>query len=356
MADSIKNPGNTRQQLVDLLDRLSDGIKLQIIQSEKDLEGFVGVMPEMQRELLGLQGLKRNPSLLEILGYSYGDADDHPVKKVVVGQISYSPDYVLRRDQKNLAILDLKAPDVDLDHSKWLGQISSYCSHLDALIGVLFNGRNIRVYINTNHKGLTRFKLLFSDQPVAEAGYRKQEQVVKILLKLSAPLLKEDPLAVARKMAMEQKKVIERESRRKQIQERVKSILTNPPNELLAAMSTVEGIWDGMDPEPSEQEVITAWDLKKSTPITVNAIEAVAKQSINAIVRQRVVEVCGRHGWQCIDDAKAKGLVKGFRYRFEGGNGYHPVAPNMGVPENLYIGGLSSGDAKKVIQQLESLL
>lgn len=341
-----------KQQLTDLLSRLAEGIAKQIIQSEKDIEGFVRIMPDMERELLGLQGVKTGSSLLEILGYSLSDVEDHPTKKVVVGQISYSPDYVLKCDGQILAVLDLKAPDVDLDHPKWLGQISSYCMHLAAPLGVLFNGQSIYVYINTGMKGLTQYKDLFASRPVAEASSKNPGQLRDTLLAFSAASLTGKPLKVAQSLAAKRKNIEAGQKKKKQICECIRVALVDPSHDVLAALALVDDVWGAIGFKPSKAEVVSAWEADKQMPLTVTKIEATAKQSINSIVRQKVVEVCALKGWNYLADAKIKGL----RYRDVGGNGYYPVPKSTGVPENLYVAGLSTANAKQVIQQLEFLL
>jgi len=87
---------------------LCNGIEDQIIQREEDIVQMFRVETEQQLKLWEVQyGVQKKPTLLELLGYSSNDVDERPVKKTVVGQISYAPDYILKRHQRLLAVVDL---------------------------------------------------------------------------------------------------------------------------------------------------------------------------------------------------------------------------------------------------------
>ncbi len=45
-----------KKQIIDLLDRIKEGVDKQLIKSEKDLEKFVRVVPDSERELARLHG------------------------------------------------------------------------------------------------------------------------------------------------------------------------------------------------------------------------------------------------------------------------------------------------------------
>ena len=253
---------NLKQLLNDYLQMLSDGIECQEIQSEADIEQMFRVETEQQLALWKRRGIEKtenNSTLLEILGYSNSDVEDHPVKKVVVGTISYAPDYILKRQQKMLAIVDLKAPGQNLDRDRWTGQVNSYCRELKVPIGLLFNGTDLRVFINTEIKGLTRHKDLFYRQPVASAGTSELKQMVDILLKLATPSLEENPILVANMFAKKRLAEICDRDRKKRIQSLLKAALLDPSAEILSVLSTLDSIWGNAEAKPSEQELSTAW-------------------------------------------------------------------------------------------------
>lgn len=253
---------NIKQLLSDYLQMLSEGIECQEIQSEADIEQMFRVETDQQIALWkrrGIEKSEKNSTLLEILGYGNADIDDHPVKKNVVGQISYAPDYILKRQQKMLAIVDLKAPDQDLDRERWIGQISSYCRELKVPIGLLFNGTDLRVFINTEIKGLTKHKELFYNQPVASAGTHEMKQMVEILLKLSASSLEENPIMAASGFANKRRAEFRDRDRQKRIQHLLQAALTNPSSEIFSALAGLDSIWGNNEAKPSEQELASAW-------------------------------------------------------------------------------------------------
>lgn len=343
---------DTRKRLSDFLRKLIEGIEDQGIQSETDLDQVFRVESEAQAVLWKVRGIPKtdeNATLLEILGYGVSNVEDHPVKKVVVGTIHYAPDYILKHQQRLLAIIDLKAPGVNLDHEKWMGQIYSYCRELKVPLGLLFNGREVRVFINTEVKGLTRYKDLFSSQPVAAASYHDQKQMAEILLRFAASSLQSDPIIVARTLANKRARELKDKQRQKRIQEQLRHLLANPTDELFALLSTLDGVWGDIEPNPSEAELVAAWRLR---PLTANPVEPMPKGSINAKMRQTIAQVCKEKGW---DFLKTK-QINGLRYRQHGGNGYYLVPQSQGVPTDLYVQGVPSEDAKRITQQLEQLL
>ena len=274
---------NLKQLLNDYLGMLSDGIECQEIQSEADIEQMFRVETEQQLALWkrrGIEKSEKNSTLLEILGYSNTDVDDHPVKKVVVGQISYAPDYILKRQQKMLAIVDLKAPGQNLDRDRWVGQINSYCRELKVPIGLLFNGTDLRVFINTEIKGLTKHKELFYCQPVASAGTHEIKQMVEILFKLAAPCLEENPIVVASGFANKRRNEFRDRDRQKRIQHLLKMALTNPSAEVLTALSALDSIWENTDPKPSEQELNSAWSAILVSDSQIKTKPVSSKQAV----------------------------------------------------------------------------
>ena len=166
---------DTRKRLSNYLGKLSNAIENQKIQSEADLDALFRVKTQQQLnllEIIGISSSEENATLLEILGYNSENVEDHPVKVAIIGRMNYVPDYVLNYHPKlPLAVIDLKAPEVNLDIQRSVGQIISYCREIKAPLGLLFNGRSVRVYINTEVKGLTKFKEL-TGQSVASANER----------------------------------------------------------------------------------------------------------------------------------------------------------------------------------------
>ena len=261
---------DTRKRLLEFLGNLSNVINNETIQTEADLEKFVQVESRAQldlREALGYVKTEANSTLLEILGYRYEDVDDHLPKRVIVGQIRYSPDYVLKSKQKPFAIIDLKSPDTNIDHERWLGQIRCYCRDESAPIGILFNGRSLRVFINTELKGLTKYHDDFKGQLVAAADQHEVKQMVEMLLKLASMSPEANPITLARSFANKRLKESSNRKWQDTVVERVKHLLNDPSDDVLAAIAGVESAWNEIEPKPSSADIEKIW-RERPTPMT----------------------------------------------------------------------------------------
>ena len=318
------------------------GVSLQTV-SESDLEKFVRV------------GIEGDATLLRILGYNETDIDDHPVKRVLVGTTQFAPDYILRRQQKRLAVLDLKKPEEDLDNKKWAWQVLSYCQQMDAPIGLLFNGFSLRVFINTHDKQLSKYQNLFSEEPVATAEHTNLARMTELLSKFAVESLQSNPIALAKNLAGKQAVIIHGGKRQEEIRSILKKFLASSPsvdiNGILSALTTVDSLWAELDPKPTEAELVAAWNT--SSQATLQPPETNGKMSINPALRAKIVEVCALKGWEVIEKAQIKGL----NYRLDGNEdkGFRPVSHGPNVPTGLCVQGKNTADAKKVIEELEKL-
>ena len=353
-----------KKQIVDLLNRIAMGTEKQLIKSEKDLEMFIRIMLDADRELASLYGGELNPTLLELLGYTSATCDDHPYLMTIVGHTKYSPDYVLSSGQKTLAILDLKAPGINLDTRDWKGQIQSYCARGDknAPIGILFNGKSIRVFINPDYPGFAKYKKLSTDpntkkqinfyETPVEAEDDNIDAIAGILLKISVSSLSDNAVSIARKMADAKIRAFGTDQWIKEVRNRLRVAITELSDETIRAIASVDNLWEGMEKKPEPADVVIAWHRREETTVTVASVKATAKQSINSLLRQKVAEICAVKGWNYVQSRQLKGL----RHRVFGGNGYYLVEPTEGVPSNLYIAGVATIDAERIIAQLEQLM
>ena len=227
------------------------GVTLQIV-SESDLERFVRV------------GVEGDATLLNILGYSGTNVDDHPIRRVLIGTTQFAPDYVLRHQQKNLAVLDLKKPEEDLNNKNWVGQVLSYCQQIKppAPLGLLFNGYALRVYINTHDRQLSKYHEWFSEEPVATAEHSDFEGMAGLLSKFYFKSLQANPIALTKKLANIEIGKRKPVMRQKQIRSILaKSLTTSPPgdiHEVLSALATVNSLWRDIDPpDTTEAELVS---------------------------------------------------------------------------------------------------
>lgn len=346
------NDSNLKKRLKSFLENLIVGIEeghkvagvtLQTA-SEGDLEKFVRI------------GAEDDATLLRILGYNEADIDDHPVKRVLVGTTQFAPDYILRRQQKRLAVLDLKKPEEDLDNKKWAWQVLSYCQQVGAPLGLLFNGFSLRVFINTQDKKLAKYQELFSDEPVATAEHTNLTQMAELLSKFSAKALQTNPTRLAGSLANRQAKTIRGRKRKEKIRGiLMKFLASSPPgdtNEVLSALATVDSLWTELDPKPTEAELIAAWS---SAPTPAPSTSGSNKRrGINPALRDKIVEICALRSWEVIERAQIRGL----NYRLDGveEKGYRSVPQGPNVPAGLCVQGKSTADAERVIRELEKLI
>ena len=353
-----------KKQVVDLLSRVEEGISEALIKSEKDLEGFVHVTPTAVRRTADLKGSGLNATLLELLGYTLESCNNHPFLLTMAGHTRYSPDYVLNSGQKVLAILDLKAPGISLDDREGIEQVQSYCARGDKAspIGVLFNGRSIRIFVNPDYPGFTRYKKLsidedpkkrinFYETPV-EAADNDVNAVAAVLLKISVMSLSDDSASVARKMANAKIQTIEKGKWAHEVSDRLRAALSEPSDEVIRAVASIDSLWVGMEKGPEPADAVIAWNRRKEVPITVASVKATAKQSINGLLRQTVAEACATRGWADVESRRVRGL----RHRGVGGNGYHLVPQGEGVPKDLYVAGVATADADLIISQLKHII
>ena len=374
----IRNP-TEKKQIVDLLNRIVEGIEKQYITKEADLEQFVRVVPIAVRGMQELQGGEIKPTLLEILGYTDLTCDDHPIITFVMAGrkgVKIIPDYVVKSaEQKDLATWELKAPTEDVDSKEPIEQLMSYCSEpkRQTPIGILFNGRKLRVFINSEYPGLGKYKRIseaptplfnFKRSPVLSLELDDPEPSDKVpyklivdnLLSLSCSSLSDGAVSCARKLAEKKLGIVRDGERDRKIVEGLQEALASPTDEMIKAIAGSIHSWKDFETPPSLDDAVRAWQKRKDNvrrSQTIEGVESQAKQSINGIVRQKVAQICSdsSKGY----DFLVRANIKGLRFRNEGGNGYHPVPQAAGVPGNLFVGGLSTEDAKKVIYRLEAL-
>lgn len=376
----IGSASDLKKQLAEWITYTLEGIHKNFIKSESDLETKIRVLSEEDRDKARYdnRGVNPPPTLLELLGYNDVTCDDHPtVTFTIAGRkaIKIIPDYIVKSaEQKDLATWELKAPTEDIDSKESVEQLMSYCLEpkRQTPIGVLFNGRKLRVYINPDFPGLGKYKKIseaelsvfdFKHSPVLSLELVHPEpndkqpykQVSDALISLSSMCLSAGSVNHAKKMAERRLKEREDEKRNAKIVLCLQEAFASPTDEIVKAVSTAIRIWDGLETPPGPDDALRAWYNRKDKPKqsqTIEAVETLAKRSINSIVRQKVVQICASRGY----DFLASANVKGLRFRNTGGNGYHPVPQAEGVPGNLFVSGLSTEAAKKVIYQLDALI
>jgi hypothetical protein len=339
------------QELEKFLSRLLEVIDQQPIQ-ERDLEEIVGVRTPKQLAVGSIvgDGSSSKPTLLELLGYGVADVADHP-KLTIIGRVTYEPDYLLQPQGRPLAVLDLKAPEVSLDKDKAASQICTYCHRVKAPLGLLFNGRELRVFINTEYKGLTRYSE-FAEQPVAVVDRHDLSAMAALLARFSKSALAPNPAKLASTLATKRRGEESDRQRQMLIRQKLKEILADPPQELLAALPSLETVWDDFDPKPSQSELLGAWRLDQTTHN--RPVATPGRTGANPELRRVVAQVCAARGWEAITQAHISGL----RYRLDGveAQGYRLVPQGPGVPPGLCVQGKDTAGARRIVADLENLL
>lgn len=195
-------------------------------------------------------------TILKILGYKRSTVQDHPIK-IVMGVNVISPDYGLLVNGTHAAILDVKSPRENLDRHH--EQILSYCEHYKSPIGVLFNGKSVRLYVSTALiPGLDqRHRTEFDNKPVFAADItpmhngkvpeERQDDIKRmadILFMLSKDSFGNDAIAHARNLISTRIKEIDQakeiEGRRQNIINRFSLIKSNPSNQVLSAIKRAD--------------------------------------------------------------------------------------------------------------------
>jgi hypothetical protein len=346
----------TRTALQLFLTRLNEAIECQAVQSEAHLEEAVRIRSTQELARRTVTGADSGPTkgtLLEILGYDFTDVDDHPKRLTVIGTIDYQPDYILKTSGQPATVLDLKAPDVSLE--KATEQICSYCRDIGVPLGILFNGHRMNVFINARDKKLTKYAE-FASEPVATADNHDLPFMVDLLFQFSKSTLGTHTYALARCLAEKARTTTKNRERQIRIRERLAATLSEPPDALLAALCTMDEIWSGLESSPSLAELTVARDSTHVKPGL--QVSGSGRSGANPTLRNRVAQVCAKHGWQTVESARANGRLRGLNYRLDGieEHGYRLVPQGQGVPTGLCIQGKDAPGARRMIQELEVIL
>ena len=158
-----------------------------------------------------------------------------------------------------LAIIDLESTWAEFRPPRWMGQVLSYCQQLNAPLGMLFDGTEARVFLNTSMKGLSKHKNLFDAQPIASVGSHEKRRLVELFMKFSKSNLALNPIAVANDLASKRRLELRNRERHKLIQSQLLSMLSVPTPQVFAALAAVENAWTSIVPKPSVLELSKAW-------------------------------------------------------------------------------------------------
>ncbi|MHB1459526.1 MAG: type I restriction enzyme HsdR N-terminal domain-containing protein, partial [Armatimonadota bacterium] len=172
-------------------------------------------------------------TLLEALGYVQGEVASQ--ERVKAGRTHWKPDFIVRKNGTPLIIIDDKSPQENLDKHK--DQVVDYFLKVHAPLGLLFNGHEVKLLINTNLKELHQFELM-NGEWVAETSLDDTEATLDVLYQLSAVNLGADAVSIAKRLA--EKRMAEK--RKEDIGNRLQEIMDNPPSELLESIIKMDAV------------------------------------------------------------------------------------------------------------------
>lgn len=225
---------------------------------EPDLEPhiFLPANQYAQNQILKTVG---HPTLLDLLGYLRDEVEDHPTMTAQNGTVRIIPDYVLRVDKVVVAVLELKAPSINIALDSFTQQIISYCLQTNAPLGFLFNGTSLRVFVNTNYNGFARQRALFTTEPVLSIHTGNTDELATAFYKLTRPDSVHHAVEMGRRLASDQKRQLESKERRKEIGKILKECFNNPTDELFDCLSGMNTAWSGMKVNPTAAEIKAIW-------------------------------------------------------------------------------------------------
>ena len=169
---------------------------------------------------------------MELLGYK--DVNVANQQGIKAGVKKIIPDYIVQCNGKECFILDIKAPDVKLDGAG--DQILSYLMvhRKDIPLGVLFNGTEMQIYINTRLKNLT------SNDELSENGLVKSTnrivEISDLWLRLSCTALTSGSLTLARHLVRQYENDRKGQQRQRRVEDWLDNLLRYPNDDLFAAI------------------------------------------------------------------------------------------------------------------------
>ena len=221
---------------------------------------------------------------------------------------------------------------------------------------MLFNGRSLRVFINTQYRPLSRYKVKFAEAPVASAEYDKLDEMVDLLSKFSFESLGANPLALARRLANAEIRRREREGRGQAIYSVLEKSLTASPvgdiRAILSALAAVTSMWAAVEPKPTDAELFAVWEAQSAAHIPPRRLGKPLRT--NPALRAKIAEICFLKGWEVVEKAN----IAGMNCRFDGAEekGFRLVTPGRGVPDGLCVQGRDTSGAKRILEELDRLL
>lgn len=288
-------------------------------------------------------------NLLVILGYDASQVkEQHGVK---LAASTFKVDYRVESGGQPW-LLELKAPTESC--GEHLRQLRDYFfGSPDVPFGVLFNGSEARVYVNTAHKGLRTYESDLAQEPVKNADAGQSSQLADLFAQIAYPGQTLDTLALARQWAKARRAKIIRDKRDKDrkasVQVAVSELLSNPPDELLEkAAECSESL---KELQATVDDLRAAW-MARVQPQPKALLPSGTK--INPTMRDLVTAVCGKIGFDELVMRHVKGL---YLYTGDKAASHYAAPSGPGVPTaGLGVGAVDRPTGEHVIRELKRIL
>lgn len=268
-------------ELANYFSWLSDLLSQDILRDEKLLSTTVEI------PLLSLAGSK---TLLQALGYDNSQVYPQSPVKGYASVKQYFADFRVGT-APHYWVLELKSPSEKIDRVDFAVQVQDYMEGLNREhggipLGVLFNGREARVFINPKYKPL-RSHLAKLHQPVKKAN--NLDELRLLFQELQCVDSPPDTLRLARKFIQANTREIEKAGRAKATKAKIRQLITAtlacPSREVATAI--IEAIPELSELNANAEDVQQIWQAlvaeKEATPQKRRILQA----SVQKIVQDQ---------------------------------------------------------------------
>lgn len=290
-------------------------------------------------------------SLLEILGYGVSDVSYQEKIPRGPGGYFWQPDFILRRNNKPVAIIEDKAPREEL--GKHTEQMLEYFRKVPAPIGMLFNGDTARLLVNTTLAELVDLRDGLECEWVAEAEMSDRGSMIELIERMSVSSLASDALGVARRLAENRL----RDKRQEDIASRLQAIMEEPDDGILDAIIRTDSALSALN--ATLVELRDAWvDKSVLVPPPPPTTPGPRLGGINPTLRYKIAQLCRSFGWAKTSELLATSNIRRLNIREDGKEikGYKRVGTFQEVPDGLCVQGVDGAAGEAIIEELDKLL
>jgi hypothetical protein len=315
-------------------------------------EGALRAEAELSVTVMARALFPEMPRLLSILGYDEAGAvtEQYPI---VSGSRTLALDFLVAKPPRSWA-LELKAPSttLTLGHAK---QLRDYMARAKTLIGVLFNGREAKCFVDASRAATSSVSPdtveRLSVRPAFEAASLEGAAgLARFFATFSAGKYPGTSLTLARRLVKQWDSRELAQRRQAVVHRALEQCLRHPDDAVARALVAASSELAAMTPPVEPSEAIAAWPFgpAPSSP-------APKPGQLNPRVRELVAEACRKLGYENLLSLGLKGLATS-QEEPPPNDGYWPVPAMEGVPDGLKVMGVNSNTAKRLISALESAI